>query len=222
MTLTGWTYGVQETTTNTTCKKWLPNKPKTDPANCKTWNTKTTQSPDKKAAQTYVGNFGSSNGLGVEKTSAENHTADNEKGYFDMFLLSFSEMVSLDSINLGYIHNDSDISILAFDGDLSQVSPLGKSWESLLGAGGWTSAGNYYDVAKNAVTGVNPLNITSQYWLIGAYNPLLDTFTKDTKSDYIKLKSITVSKVAKVPEPSAMFLFGLGLLGLVVARRRTV
>lgn len=217
LNVSGWTYG-STTTSKTVCDKW--NKDKTV---CKKSHLENTTTPDNKAKASLVGNFGASNGLGIEKTSANNHTADNEKGYFDMFLLSFSEMVSLNSINLGFISNDSDVSILAFNGAPSQVSPLGKSWESLLGAGGWTSAGNYYDIAKNAVTGVNPLNITSQYWLIGAYNPLLDTFTKDTKSDYVKLKSITVSKkVAKVPEPSTVFLFGLGLLGLVVARRRTV
>ncbi len=219
LALTGWTYGVKETTTNTTCKKWTAGKPKTD-ANCKTWNTVTTQSPDNKATQTYVGNFGASNGLGVEKTSSPNHAVDNEKGYYDMLLLSFSDLVTLNSIDLGWISGDSDVSILAFNGTSpSQVSPLGKSWESLLG-NGWQSAGNYYNVGSSPKV-VNPLNIGSQYWLIGAYNPLLDTQIKDTNTDYFKVQGIKVSKVIKVPEPSALFLFSLGLLGLVAVRRRS-
>jgi hypothetical protein len=218
LALTGWTYGITETTTNTTCKKWTAGKPKTD-ANCKTWNTVTTKSPDKKAVQTYVGNFGASNGLGDEKASTPNHAIDNESGYFDMLMLSFDSLVTLNSIDLGWISGDSDVSILAFNGTPSQISPLGKSWESLLGDG-WQSAGNYYNVGSSPKT-VNPLNISSQYWLIGAYNPLLDTQVKDTNTDYFKLQGITATKSIKVPEPSALFLFGLGLLGLAVVRRRS-
>lgn len=218
MNLTGWTYGVKETTTNTTCKTWTSGKPHTA-ANCKVWNTTTTKSPDKKAVQTYVGNFGSSNGLGDEKASTPNHAIDNEGGYYDMLLLSFSDLVTLNTIDLGWISNDSDVSILAFNGTSpSQVSPLGKSWESLLG-NGWQSAGNYYNVGSSPKA-VNPLNISSQYWLIGAYNPLLDTIVKDTNTDYFKLQGIKVSKVIKVPEPSALVLFGLGLLSLATIRRR--
>jgi hypothetical protein len=221
LTLTGWTYGVKNTTVNTTCKKYTANKPKTN-VNCATWNTKTTQSPDNKATQTYVGNFGASSGLGDERTSSPNHAIDNEGGYFDMLLLSFDTLVTLNSIDLGWISNDSDVSILAFNGTPDQVSVAGKSWESLLG-NGWQSAGNYYNVGSSA-TAVNPLNITSQYWLIGAYNPLLDTKAKDSKADYFKLQSVKVTKppkIVKVPEPSAFLLLGLGLLSLGLVRRRT-
>jgi len=221
LALTGWTYGVKNTTVNTTCKKYKSNKPKTN-ANCATWNTKTTQSPDNKATQTYVGNFGSSNGLGDEKASTPNHAIDNEGGYFDMLLLSFDTLATLNSIDLGWISNDSDVSILAFNGTPDQLSIAGKSWESLLG-NGWQSAGNYYNVGSSP-TAVNPLNITSQYWLIGAYNPLLDTKTKDSKTDYFKLQGVTVTKppkIVKVPEPSALLLLGLGLLSLSLVRRRT-
>lgn len=217
LTLTGWTYGQKQTTVNTTCKTWYPNKPKTN-ANCKTWNTKTTTSPDNKATQTLVGNFGASYGIGVEKASTPNHAMDNEGGYFDMMLLSFNTLVTLNTIDLGWISNDSDVSIMAFKGTPGQLSFAGKSWESLLG-NGWVSAGNYYDVGSSPKA-VNPTNIASQYWLIGAYNPLLDSIVKDTNSDYFKLQSIKVSKYVKVPEPSALVLFGLGLLSLVAVRRR--
>jgi hypothetical protein len=217
LTLTGWTYGIKETTTNTTCKSWTANKPKTA-ANCKTWNTVTTKSPDKKAVQTLVGNFGTNYGIGDEKASTPNHAIDNEGGYFDMLMLSFDSLVTLNSIDLGWISGDSDVSILAFNGTPSQISPLGKSWESLL-TNGWQSAGNYYNVG-NSPKNVNPLSIPSQYWLIGAYNPLLDTNQNDSINDYFKLQGITVTKSIKVPEPSTFLLFGFGLLGLITVRRR--
>lgn len=218
MTLTGWTYGQKQTTVNTTCKTWKQGLPRNNPNNCKVWNTKTTVSPDNKATQTLVGNFGANYGLGVEKASTPNHAMDNEGGYFDMVLLSFSSLVTLNTIDLGWISNDSDVSIMAFNGTPAQSSFAGKSWESLLG-NGWVSAGNYYNVGSSPKA-VNPLNIASQYWLIGAYNPLLDSIVKDTNTDYFKLQSIKVSKYVKVPEPSALVLFGLGLLSLVAVRRR--
>lgn len=223
MSLTGWTYGVTETTVNTTCKTWTP-KTKTSPKVCKVWNTKTTKSPDNKAVQTLVGNFGTSNGIGDEKASTPNHAIDNEGGYYDMLLLSFSDLVTLNTIDLGWISGDSDVSILAFNGTSpSQVSPLGKSWESLVG-NGWQSAGNYYNVGSSPKA-VNPLNIASQYWLIGAYNPLLDASVKDTTTDYFKLQGITVTKVTKtvkLPEPSALLLSIMGILGLIAVRRRSI
>jgi hypothetical protein len=221
MNLTGWTYGATETVTPTTCKTWTPNKPKTS-ANCKVWNTNTTKSPDKKAVQAYVGNFGASYGLGDEKANTPNHAIDNEGGYYDMLLLSFSDLVSLNSIDLGWIQGDSDVSILAFNGaSPSQISPLGKSWESLLG-NGWKSAGNYYNVGSSPKN-VNPLNITSKYWLVGAYNVNLDTNkTNDTTNDYFKLQGISVTKSIKVPEPSSLVLLSLGLLSLALIRRRNI
>lgn len=211
MTLTGWTYGVK-TTSQTVCDKW--NKAHTQ---CTKSHVATTNSPDQKATQTYVGNFGASNGLGVEKASTPNHAADNEGGYYDMYMLSFDQLVTLNTIDLGWIQNDSDVSILAFDGLPSQISPAGKSWQSLL-SDGWLSAGNYYDVGSSP-TNVNPLNITSKYWLIGAYNPLLDSITKDTRADYFKLQSVKVTKYVHLPEPVPFVLLALGLVGLAVRRR---
>jgi hypothetical protein len=217
LNVSGWTYG-SVTTSNTVCDKW--GRDRNGNQVCKKSHVETTTSPDNKAKTSLVGNFGSNYGIGVEKTSSPNHAVDNEGGYYDMLMLSFDSLVTLNSIDLGWISGDSDVSILAFNGTPSQVSPLGQSWESLL-SDGWQSAGNYYNVGSSAKV-VNPLNITSKYWLIGAYNINLDTNKNNDKTnDYFKLQSIKVTKSVKVPEPSAFFLFGLGLLGLVAVRRRS-
>lgn len=217
LSVSGWTYGAV-TTSNTVCDKW--SKDKKGNQVCKKSHVETTSSPDNKAKTSLVGNFGTNYGIGVEKTSSPNHAVDNEGGYYDMLMLSFDSLVTLNSIDLGWISGDSDVSILAFNGAPSQVSPLGQSWESLL-SDGWQSAGNYYNVGSNAKA-VNPLNITSQYWLIGAYNINLDANKNNDKTnDYFKLQSIKVTKSVKVPEPSALLLFSLGLLGLAVVRRRS-
>ena len=183
---------------------------------------------DDDVIQTYVGKWGG--GLGVERTSnSPEHAIDNKDNDFDMLLLSFSDAVTLNSIDLGYIYDNSDIrrsdvSILAGTSSLTS----GTSWTSLLSlANGWKSAGNYDNVGLNAKT-VNLSSLSAKYWLVGAYNPIQgNILPNDSRNnpfiyDAFKLEKVSVTKtIVKVPEPSALFLFGLGLLGLVVVRRRS-
>jgi hypothetical protein len=176
----------------------------------------TTHTTINKIEQSVIGKW---SGLGDEQTNSPNHAIDNESGDYDMLLLSFDQLVSLNFIDLGWRYNDSDVSIMAFNGSsFNSSSLLGKQWQNLLG-NGWQTAGNYFNLDLNAKA-VNPSMISSQYWLIGAFNPLLGNANNDQCADYFKLESVGVSKVAKVSEPGSMALLGLSLLGLVIGRRR--
>lgn len=173
-----------------------------------------------KIIQDWVGKW---DGLGVEKVNSPNHAVDNEGRDYDMLLLSFSTQVKLDQVTIGWWSNDSDVSLLAFNGAGAPGSFTGKTWQELLGAGGWVSAGDYYDVKQNP--GVNPGSIASQYWLIGAHNPNLGgswtggNANVRTGTDYFKVKGVAVSTV---PEPGSLALIGAALLGIGLSRRRAL
>ncbi len=218
LAVTGWSYGIKTTTTKT-CKKYDRK------GACKEWKTTTTTSLNEAIEQDYVGKW---DGLGVEKTDTPNHAVDNEAGDYDMHLLSFDEMVKLTALDIGWYQTDTDISILAFNGtSFDSSSLLGKKWQDLIG-NGWQLVGNYYNVDYGPNNGaVNQGGITSQYWLVGAYNsnfgnvfsgPNID---KSKGNDYYKLKGVVVERPVKLPEPSSVLLLALSLLGLCVARRRT-
>lgn len=218
LAVTGWSYGTKTVTTPKTCIKYSGKK-------CKTWSAEvTTTSVVESIEQEYVGKW---EGLGVEKTDSPNHAVDNEGGDFDMLLLSFDDVVELLNIDLGWISGDSDMSLLAFKGaSFNSTSLVGKKWQDLIGDG-WESAGNYYNVDYNSNKGtVNPNGITSQYWLVGAYNDKLGGMTGTNKNlstgtDYFKVKGVTVERPpVNVPESGSLILLALGLLGLCAARRR--
>ncbi|MCS7048384.1 MAG: PEP-CTERM sorting domain-containing protein [Verrucomicrobiae bacterium] len=167
-----------------------------------------------KIIQDWVGLW---DGLGVERTNSPNHAVDNHNGDYDMLLLCFDVPVALKSLQIGWVHNDSDVSLLALTGGtLSNFT--GKVWQALLGEG-WESAGDYYDVKQNP--NVNPDKIFAECWLVGAYNPNLGgswlggNKNVTTGPDYFKLAGLCV-----IPEPTTVGMVGLAFCGLLPLLRR--
>jgi hypothetical protein len=151
------------------------------------------------------------------------HSVDNDQRY-DSVLFSFSSAVDLNSVSLGWSTNDSDISVLRYDGAGDASNVAGKTYTQLLDAG-WKLV-SQLDTSTNSTKNLDSTT-GSSYWLIGAANKLLDA-SVDGSKDYVKLLALSGEKYTppctpgtpgcgpgrSVPEPGTLLLMGAGLFGL--------
>ena len=210
---------------NTSTNVWSFNYTSTE-ANLTVTGWSNSSSGSKNIAQDKIGRW-SGSGIGVENANTPQHAIDNSNGDYDAVLFSFSKIVDVSGLAIGWAQTDADVSVLAYTGATpfsGSLAGLGNNWATLL-SNGWSVVGNYNRNGSGSFA-VNPADIQSQYWLVGAYNAAFGAPTQSNKlsqnNDYFKLKSVTFeAKTVKVPEANSLILLMLGLTGLVVARRRS-
>lgn len=160
------------------------------------------------------------------------HTLDNNNAK-ESLVLSFGKAVTLTALNIGWMYNDSDVSVLAYTGAGAPVFDASTNYSNLTSSKGWSLVGQLADLALstnvNAPSATISTAVSSSYWMIAAYN---STFGGGCTggvcgdgNDYVKVYSVAGNTAnppppGKVSEPAALFLVSSALLGIAGLRRR--
>jgi PEP-CTERM motif len=171
-------------------------------------------------------NYNNTTDIDNVEGSTPEHATDSDQRY-DSILLSYTQEIVLTSLTIGWPTDssyDTDITVLAYDstmGDPTANGDLaGLTYAQLL-TNGWSLIGSYSNLNDNVAQSINAGNVASRYWLVGAYNPLLDNQGWTSGNDYFKLLA-AAGEYCKpktppppgVPEPATIGLLGLGFLAM--------
>ena len=193
-----------------------------------------------------VSNQGSS-GFGISAqhenwAGSPNHAADNNplSNVPDLFLLEFDNVVTLDSVRLGWVGRtnsngtssqrtyDADFTLMAYNGG-GAPTILGNTASNLTSGGigaGWDLIQDVTGAYTSSVATTKSVNggatpVASSWWIISAYNSNYNNSTADASLDYFKLFSVSSSKeTSRAPEPGTLALLGVAMTGMVAIRRR--
>lgn len=171
-----------------------------------------------------------------EASGSPNHSTDNSARY-DLVMFDFGTTpVALTEISLGWVSNDADISLLAYDGvgapTLGGVA-YSASTEGLTGSG-WSLVGNYdvdaIDGSAPHTAAINAGGESAIYWIVAAYNNRFGACNAGagvcqdaSYPDHFKIGSLSAMGLTPpdgngVPLPGPWSLMLLG--GALVAGRR--
>jgi len=163
----------------------------------------------------------------INETTSPNHAIDNDTNT-DSVLLNFGgTAVTLNSLKLGWMSGDSDVSVLAYTG-AGAPTLAGKTYANIGTAGsGWTKVADLSNVGTTNAASFNTAGTySSSYWLISAYNSAFGGALDSTK-DYFKLQVVGGNLPAGgggtgVPAPATalLMLAGLPIMASVSRRRK--
>lgn len=172
-------------------------------------------------------------GIGYYTTGAESadgsHAVDNKDG-IDALILKFSQSVALSSVQIGWNgtdngnrtpYNDSDLSVYRWAGTSAPTATNGTGLT--FSSSAWALVDHFTNVGNQTDNKVTFSAGNSSYWLVSAYNGSNGFMIGN---DAFKLLSVAgtpfTSPPTGVPEPGSLALLGLGALGLLAARRKSL
>jgi hypothetical protein len=172
----------------------------------------------------YSGGLGVNNCPATTDCTAPEHAVDNV-GKDDIILFEFPvSTFSPKDLSIGWFSGDSDIQVWiggpttsGFDLGGSGVCTAacqGATTATKFASLGFTNLGTLNNVPLNTPTSLNT-TLTGNYMIVTAA-----LGTDGLANDYFKVSQIRVNQVTSAPEPLTIALFGAGLIGLGLARRR--
>jgi hypothetical protein len=164
-------------------------------------------------------------GIQNQDEGSNEHAFDNRNGDYDMVLVSFDTSIELTDINFGYV-SDGDFSLLAYTGSGTPSSLVGNTWANVNASSDWLTIGNYAGSGTGYYS-VNENNVSSQYWLIGAYNTVFGpegngVYDGNDKFKLKAIKGISTDIAQEVPAPASFAFLMIGALFAIAKRRKTI